>query len=75
MSFLQPEVLGLLLAWPLLPAVYVWLLRRRLRGVVRVSSLQVARRALGNPWRRHVPPALLLLAITVLMIALFGREK
>lgn len=70
MSFLQPEVLGLLLAWPLLPAVYVWLLRRRMRGVVRVSSLQVARRALGHPWRRHVPPALLLLAITVLMVAL-----
>jgi len=64
------EATGALLAWPLLPAVYVWLLRRRMRGVVRVSSLQVARRALGHPWRRHVPPALLLLAITVLMVAL-----
>lgn len=70
MSFLQPEALWLLLACALLPAVYVWLLRRRGRPSVRVSDLSVARQALGSRWRRHVPPALMLMALAVLMLAL-----
>lgn len=70
MSFLWPEYLWLMLALPLLAAVYVWLLRRRGRLAVRFSSLGVVRAAAsGRNWRRHVPPALLLLACSVLVLA------
>lgn len=70
MFFLWPHYLWLLLAVPLLPAAYVWLLRRRRRTAVRYSSLQVARpAAAGRSWRRHLPPALLLAACTGLLFA------
>jgi Ca-activated chloride channel homolog len=53
-----------------LPAVYVWLLRRRGKPAVRYSSLGVVRAAAApRHWRRHVPPALLLLACSGLLFA------
>jgi len=70
MFFLWPQYLWLLLALPLLPALYAWLLRRRGKPAVRYSSLAVVRAATTGPrWRRHVPPALLLLACSVLLLA------
>ena len=70
MSFLWPQYLWLLLALPLLPAVYAWLLRRRGKQAVRYSSLHVVRAAAaGRNWRRHVPPALLLVACSGLLVA------
>jgi hypothetical protein len=70
MFFLWPQYLWLMLALPLLPAVYIWLLRRRRKAAVRYSSLGVVRAATaGRNWRRHVPPALLLLACSVLLFA------
>jgi len=70
MFFLWPQFLWLMLALPLLPAVYLWLLRRRGKQAVRYSSLGTVRAATtGRPWRRHVPPALLLLACAGLMLA------
>jgi Ca-activated chloride channel family protein len=69
MFFLWPEYLWLMLALPLLPALYVWLLRRRRQHAVRYSSLHVVRAATGRNWRRHVPPALLLLALAALLLA------
>ena len=70
MSFLWPQYLWLLLALPLLPAAYVWLLRRRDKSAVRYSSLGVVRAAsAGRNWRRHLPPALLLLACSGLLLA------
>jgi Ca-activated chloride channel family protein len=54
----------------LLPAAYVWLLRRRNKQAVRFSNLGIARAAnAGRSWRRHLPPALLLLACAVLVLA------
>ena len=71
MFFLWPGYLWLLVALPLLPALYVWLLRRRNKMAVRYSSLGVVRQAAaGRNWRRHLPPALLLLAITGLLFAM-----
>jgi Ca-activated chloride channel family protein len=67
MFFLWPENLWLLLAIPLLPAAYLWLLRRRRQQAVRYSSLVVARAAAGRAWRRHVPPALFFLALAGLL--------
>ncbi|CAA9389264.1 MAG: Aerotolerance protein BatB [uncultured Ramlibacter sp.] len=70
MFFLWPQYLWLLLVLPLLPLLYVWLLRRRRKQAVRYSSLQVVRAAAaGQRWRRHVPPALLLLACSGLLLA------
>lgn len=70
MSFLWPHSLWLMLALPLLPAAYVWLLRRRRQAAVRYSSLGAVRAAAaGRQWRRHVPPALLFLGCAVLLLA------
>ena len=69
MFFQWPQYLWLMLALPLLPLAYVWLLRRRAKLALRYSSLQVLRAAARRNWRRHVPPALLLLACAVLLFA------
>jgi len=69
MNFLWPQNLWLMLALPLLPALYLWLLRRRGKAALRLSSLSVARKALRRQWRRHIPPALFMLALCVLLFA------
>ena len=69
MNFLWPQSLWLLAALPLLPLLYLWLLRRRGKRALRYSNLQVLREASSRQWRRHVPPVLLLLACSVLLFA------
>ena len=71
MTFLWPNLLWLLLLVPVFVAAYVMLLRRKRKAVVRYASLLTVKAALGaGPgWRRHVPPALLLAALTLLLIA------
>ena len=71
MKFLWPEFLALLLLVPVLAGLYVWLLRRRKRLAVRYANLSLVKEALGRGpgWRRHVPPALFLLALTALFLA------
>ena len=71
MFFLWPQYLWLLLALALLlPAAYVWLLGRRRKAALRYSSLGIVREAAaGRHWRRHLPPALLLLAFSGLLLA------
>jgi len=69
MTFLWPQYLWSMLALPLLPVLYVWLLHRRGRPALRYSNLQVLREASSRPWRRHVPPALLFIACAVLLLA------
>lgn len=69
MHFLWPQTLWAMLALPLLPVAYLWLLRRRRRAAVRFSSLGVVRAAAqGRNWRRHLPPALFLLACTLMLL-------
>ena len=70
MFFQWPGYLWLMLAVPLLVAAYAWLLRRRGKQALRLSSLHVVRAASeGRNWRRHVPPVLLLLACSALLLA------
>ena len=71
MSFLWQEALWALLLVPLLVLAYVWLLRRRKKTAVTWASLGIVKEAMGaqRAWRRHVPPALLLLALTALLLA------
>ncbi len=72
MSFIWPGLLFGLILVPLLLALYIWMLRRRRRYAVRFSSLSLVRQALPKQsrWRRHVPFALFLLALTSLLVAM-----
>ncbi|MFT3963910.1 VWA domain-containing protein [Propionivibrio sp.] len=71
MMFQWPPMLWALLAVPLLVILYVWILRRKKRAAARYASLGLVREALGvgQRLRRHVPPALLLLAVTLMLLA------
>lgn len=71
MSFQWPELLWGLALLPLLVAAYAWLQRRRKRLALRYANLSLVREALarGPGWRRHVPPALLLVAIALMIVA------
>jgi Ca-activated chloride channel family protein len=72
MSFLWPEALWLLVLLPVLVGVYVWLLRRKNKSAVRYANLGMIKEAMtaGSKYRRHVPPALLLLALAALAVAM-----
>ena len=71
MQFLWPDFLWLLLAAPLLVLLYVWLLRRKKKLAVRYASLSIVKEAMGagQSWRRHIPPALFLLALVAMLLA------
>jgi Ca-activated chloride channel homolog len=71
MTFQWAQALWLLIAVPLLVGGYVALLRRRKKAAIRFASLGLVREALGpgNRWRRHVPPALLLVALVAAILA------
>jgi Ca-activated chloride channel family protein len=71
MNFAWPGLLWLLLLLPLLVLLYMWLLRRRKKNTVRYASLALVKQAAGKGpgWRRHVPPALLLLSLAALLLA------
>ena len=71
MNLLWPEWLWTLLLLPALVAAYLALLARRKKNTVRLASVALVKQAMGaGPgWRRHLPPALLLLAVAVLLLA------
>jgi len=71
MTFIWPELLWGLIALPLLIVLYVWLQRRRKKTTLRYANLGLVREALGKSvaWRRHLPPALLWVAIAALLFA------
>ena len=71
MTFLWPQFLWLMAALPLLVLLYVWLLRRKKKLAVRYASLSIVREAMGagQTMRRHIPPALFLLAMAAMLIA------
>ena len=72
MHFLQAELLWALLLAPLALAVYLLMLRRRKRQVLLFSSLHLLRQAQGpgSALRRHLPPALVGLALVLALLAL-----
>jgi len=71
MHFLWPQFLWLLLAVPLVVALYAWLLRRKKKTTLRYASLSIVREAMGagQSMRRHIPPALFLLALIAMLVA------
>jgi Ca-activated chloride channel family protein len=72
MKFLWPEFLWLLLVLPAAVAAYLFLLHLKKKAAVRYASLAMFKEAIGNGlwWRRHVPPAILLLALAVMIAAI-----
>ena len=71
MIFIWAELLWLLLLLPPLVGLYVWALRRRKKSALRYANFAVLKQAMGpaSRWRRHVPPALFLLALGILTLA------
>lgn len=71
MTFLWREALWLLLAVPALMGLYVYALRRR-KSAVRIPSLALVRDATqpARHVRRHLPPALFLLALIAMLVAI-----
>jgi Ca-activated chloride channel family protein len=61
----------LLLALPLLVLLYLWLLRRKKKTALRYASLSIVKEAMGpgQTVRRHIPPALFLLALSAMLLA------
>ena len=70
MSFLWPQYLWLLLLAPLLAWLYVALLKRKKRALT-YASLRLVKEAIGSGarYRRHIPPALFLLAMIIILLA------
>jgi len=75
MSFIWPAFLALLIVIPLLAALYVWWLRRRQRMLARYGSFGLAGAVSQQPGlRRHLPPALFLAALALLIVAMSRPE-
>ena len=72
MYFLWPLMLWLLLLIPALVVLYILAQRRRQRYALRYASLSLVKEALGRGpgFRRHIPPALFLSGLTVMIVAL-----
>ncbi|MDQ2927952.1 MAG: VWA domain-containing protein [Caldimonas sp.] len=71
MTFLWPNMLWAMLAVPVLVALYLLLITRRKKSTLRYANLGLVKEALGRggAWRRHVPPVLMLVAISALLFA------
>jgi len=72
MQFIWSPLLWALVLVPLLLGIYVWLQSRRRKFAARYSSLALVRPAIAKTsrWRRHVPPALFLAALALMIVAL-----
>ncbi|HEV3009641.1 MAG TPA: VWA domain-containing protein [Burkholderiales bacterium] len=72
MTFLWPEFLWLLLAVPASIALYVVILKKKKDSAVRYASLFLIKEAIGqgHRWRRHLPPAMLLIALGAMIAAI-----
>ena len=76
MTFEWPFVLPLLIVVPLLAAVYIAMQKRRNQYALRYASVSLVAQAVGKGpgIKRHIPPALYLLAIVALIIGLARPE-
>lgn len=77
MTFIWPVMLAGLILIPLLVATYVGMEKRRMRMLASYGNT-VPARGTGSRWlgiRRHIPPALFLTALTVLLVSLARPES
>lgn len=71
MTLLLPESLWLLLLLPFILALYLWIVCRRSVFAIRYPSLALAKAAgyQSTLWRRHMPFAITLIALALLVLA------
>jgi Ca-activated chloride channel family protein len=74
-SFREPLLLAGLVLVPLALAAYLLAQRRRRRYAVRYTNLDLLVAAAGRDWLRHLPAALVLLAVAALVTALARPER
>jgi Ca-activated chloride channel homolog len=74
-SFREPLLLVLLALVPLALVAYVLAGRRRRRYAVRYTNVPLLAGVAGRSWGRHVPPALALLALAALVLAVARPER
>ncbi|MBI3538531.1 MAG: VWA domain-containing protein [Chloroflexi bacterium] len=72
MTFQWPFFLWTILIVPILALMYILAQRRRKKYALRYASLTLVKEALGKGpgWKRHVPPALFLASVGVMLFAL-----
>jgi Ca-activated chloride channel family protein len=72
MSFAWPAFLWGLLLVPVAGVLYLFAQRRRKRHAVRFTNLELLANVVPNApgWRRHLPPVLLLIALSALLLGL-----
>jgi Ca-activated chloride channel family protein len=72
MSFLWPEFLWLLALLPVMIGLYALALRRKKKLALRYASLSILGDAIGvgQRVRRHVPPLLFLIGLTLMIVAM-----
>jgi Ca-activated chloride channel family protein len=72
MQFQWPWMLWFLLLIPVMVVLYILAQRRRQRYALRYASLSLVKEALdrGPGWRRHLPPAVFLASLAVMVVAL-----
>ncbi len=72
MSFIWPAMLVFLVFVPLSVVLYLRLQQRRRQSAARYGSLGFTQEAAGKSlgFRRHIPPALFLLSITILIVSM-----
>src|SRR5690349_22802024 len=72
MTLLSPTSLLFLVAVPVFTGLYIWAPRRRRKYALRYASLSLVKEALGRGpgIRRHIPPALYLLSLAFMLVAL-----
>jgi len=69
-KFLWPQALWLLLVVPLIPAAYIYALRRRTSTAARFPGLATAAAHDTRRIFRHLPPLLFLIAIATMIVAI-----
>ena len=71
MTFLSPEFLWLLGFLPAAVILYLAILKRRKQAALKFANLALVKDAAGKSrwWRRHLPPALMLLALATMLLA------
>lgn len=72
MTFVWPQMLWMLLAAPVMVAIYIWSQRRRRKSALRYASLGLVKVALGKRqrFRRHIPPLLFLIGMVAAIFAM-----
>ena len=72
MTFQSPAFLWLLLAVPLIVGLYLIVLNKKKQVALRYANLEIVKAAVAKNlwWRRHLPPAILLVGLATMLIAI-----